>query len=134
MKLYRGIISPTYSPFTPADAKSLKVTWQAILENREQGVFSYPDDLNGEILDAQDLVRLQRQHFTDDKEIAEGYAKLNGGILIEINVPIAEILKYFTIEFQKFAQRKKSFEIVYVIDAAKLHSMAKQWNLSCSSC
>lgn len=133
MKLYRGIKSQDFSMFTPEDSKRLKSTWKAILQSREAGDFSYPEDLNLEILDAADLVRLQRQHFSDNREIARTYAKENGGMLIEIDVPLSEILKNFTIEFQKFAQRKKNFEIVYVIDAEKLFPMAKKWKLKTQS-
>ena len=129
MKLYRGIKSSEYAHFTPEDAKRLKTTWGVILENRAAGDFSYPEDLNLEILDAEDLVRVQRQHFTDVKDIASAYAKKNGGVLIELEVPLEDILKYFTIEFQKFAQRKKNFEIVYVIDASILFRLAKRWKL-----
>lgn len=99
----------------------------------ESGDFTYPDPLNDDILAASKLTRLQRQHFTDNREIAASYAKANDGLLVEIDVPISEILSHFTIEFQKFAQRKRSFEVVYVIDAAKLSSLSKKWKLKARS-
>ena len=107
MKLYRGIKAKEFSHFTPDVAKRLNGTWKAILQKRGSGDLSYPDSLNDDILAASKLVRLQRQHFTDNKEIAASYATANQGLLVEIDVPVADITKHFTLEFQKFAQRKK---------------------------
>ncbi|MGZ3721818.1 MAG: hypothetical protein ACXVA9_02730 [Bdellovibrionales bacterium] len=132
MKLYRGIKADEYAPFSPELSKQLRATWKPILESREDGDFSYPDEINGEILEAAKLTRLQRQHFTDNQAIAESYARENDGLLIELEIPIADVLQYFTIEFQKFAQRKKNFEIVYAIDAENLFSMSKKWKLKAS--
>lgn len=129
MRLYRGIKAKEFAHFTPEVSNRLKSTWKSILQIRESGDFTYPDDLNDEILEASKVTRLQRQHFTDNKEIAEGYAKANHGLLVEIDVPVSDILSHFTIEFQKFAQRRKSFEVVFVIDAAMLSSRSKKWKL-----
>lgn len=129
MKLYRGIKALEFSHFPKNIAAHLKDTWRLVLEQRADGDFSYPEDLNEEILEAYQLTRLQRQHFTDDKEIAAEYADVNNGLLIEIDVPIDAILEHFTIEFQKFAQRRKNFEIVYVVDASTLTSFSKKWKL-----
>jgi hypothetical protein len=129
MKLYRGIKAKEFSHFTPESSQQLNDTWQAILKERARGNLAYPDALNDEILAASKLVRLQRQHFTDNKEIAASYADDNDGLLVEIDVPVSEIISHFTIEFQKFAQRRKNFEVVYVIDAAKLSSLSKKWKM-----
>jgi hypothetical protein len=115
VKLYRGIKAKEFSHFTPEDSDHLRSTWEAVLTERARGDFNFPDDLNDDLLEASKLVRLQRQHFTDNKKIAFSYAKENDGVLIEIDVSVPDVLDHFTIEFQKFAQRRQSFEIVYVI-------------------
>ena len=129
MKLYRGIRAQEFSLFTPAVAAELRSTWKAILAVRANGKFDYPHDKNDRILAASRLVRLQRQHFTDRKAIAVAYAKANGGLLIEIDLPVDQILEHFTIEFQNFTQRKKKFEVVYVVDSGKLSKHSKKWKL-----
>lgn len=129
MKLYRGIKAQEFSLFTPAVAAELRSTWKEVLADRARGKFDYPHHKNDRILTASRLVRLQRQHFTDRKEIALAYAKANGGLLIEIDLPIDQILEHFTIEFQNFTQRKKKFEVVYVVDASKLSVQSKKWKL-----
>jgi len=129
LKLYRGLKAREFSAFTPQIAKELSVTWKNILEIRAKGEFAYPTAINEKILKASRLLRLQRQHFTDQKKIALAYAKANGGTLVEIDVPVAQLLRNFTIEFQNFSQRKKAFEIIYVVDAAKLVKNAKRWKL-----
>jgi hypothetical protein len=129
MKLYRGIKAQGYLPFTPENSEFLKNTWETLISERAQGDFDYPEELNQDILEASKLVRLQRQYFTDNKEIALSYAKDHEGVLIEIDVSVPDILESFTLEFQKFAQRRQSFEIVYGIDAAKLFSFSKKWKL-----
>jgi hypothetical protein len=133
MKLYRGTKAKEFSHFTPDVAAELRNTWDSILTERARGDFGYPDEFNDEILEASRLVRLQRQYFTDDKNIASSYAKENDGTLIEIDLSVADILDHFTIEFQNFAQRKKNFEIVYMVDSSKLYSHAKKWKLKTSS-
>lgn len=129
MKLYRGINAQEFSHFTPEIALVLKNTWRSILETRADGDFRYPEEMNEEILEASRLARLQRQNFTDDKDIAFKYAQAKGGVLIEVDVSIDDIVNNFTIELQKFAQRKKSFEIVYVVDSEILFLSAKKWKL-----
>jgi hypothetical protein len=82
MKLYRGMRAKEFAHFTPEIAASLRATWKEILSDRARGDYTYPDELNAEILEASQLSRLQRQYFTDDKEVALSYAKDQGGILI----------------------------------------------------
>lgn len=133
MKLYRGIKASEFSLFTPEAARELKSTWKEILNDRARGNFRYPARSNEKILQAARLVRLQRQHFTDNKAIALAYAKANGGMLVEIDVPVAQILEKFTIEFQNFSQRKKKFEVVYVVDSSSLAKHSRRWKLKTRS-
>ncbi len=129
MKLYRGIKSREFSHFSTEVASNLQSTWSEILKKRSRGDFSYPNDFNKKILAAAKLVRLQRQHFTDNKDIAARYAKTNNGVLVEVDVPTKEIIDHFTIEFQNFNQRKRAFEIVYVVDSSKLLANSRKWKL-----
>lgn len=129
LKLYRGIKSNEFSHFSPAVSGKLRKAWARILRSRLDGDFRYPDQLNSEILSASRLVRLQRQHFTDNKEIALNYARQNAGLLVEIQVPLSDLLDKFTIEFQNFSMRKKQFEIVYVVDSSVLFKSATKWKL-----
>lgn len=61
--------------------------------------------------------------------IAEGYAKKVGGLLIELNIPIKDILNYFDLEFQNFSRRKKKFELVYRVKGSLLLKNSKKWGL-----
>lgn len=129
IKLYRGLKSNEFSYFTPEVSDKLRQTWARILKSRSKGNFTYPQELNSEILNASKLVRLQRQHFTDNKKIAYNYARQNGGLLVEVEVPISDLLNKFTVEFQNFSNRKKQFEIVYVVDSSVLFKSAIKWKL-----
>lgn len=129
MKLYRGIKSSEFKHFTDDTATELEQTWSSILKLRSQGKLEYPKHLDPEISRAEKLIRLQRQNFTDRREIALDYAKTYGGALIEIDVPLADILKYFRIEFQNFGKRKSRFEVVYVVDAKPLKKFKRKWKL-----
>jgi|GEM_PF-1610611 len=133
MKLYRGIKASEFSLLTPAIAKTLESTWKQILRERSRGNLRYPERHNEKILEAAKLGRLQRQHFTDNREIALAYAKANGGMLVEIDVPVAQVLKNFTLEFQNFSQRKKNFEVVYVVDSSSLSKNSRRWKLKTHS-
>lgn len=129
MKLYRGIKAEEFSFITPALDKKIKSQWRELLELREGKSFAYPHKLNSSILELEKLSRLQRQFFTDKKAVALAYAKTNRGIVVEIDVPINQILRHFTLEFQNFSQRKKNFELVYAVDARVLCKYAKAWQL-----
>lgn len=129
VKLYRGLKSSEFKPYSSDIESDLKNIWGAILIRRSKGDWTFPKDLASGVLRAEKNLRLQRQHFTDRQEIALNYAKANKGVLVEIDVPQKEILSFFRIEFQNFGQRKKKFEIVYVIDAALLHRNRKKWKL-----
>lgn len=133
MKLYRGIRAKEFIHFTPEAVHHLRSTWRKLLKNRASGDFSYPDNLNEEILIAAQLVRLQRQHFTDQKDIAFDYAKANDGLLVEIDAPISDVVEHFNIEFQKFAQRRDKFELVYAVNAEILCSNIKKWKMKVSA-
>lgn len=129
MKLYRGLKSSEFKPYSSEIDNDLKGVWRAILSRRSKGNWSFPEHLAEDVLRAEKLLRLQRQHFTDRKDIALSYAKANKGALVEIEVSQEDILSKFRIEFQNFGRRKKSFEIVYVVDAGILHKQRKKWKL-----
>ena len=133
MKLYRGLKSSEFKHFSEDIASDLRKTWDAILIRRSKGDLSFPKFLNEEISRAEKLLRLQRQHFTDRREVALGYAKANKGALISIDVSQKEILDYFRLEFQNFSKRKTSFEIVYVVDSILLYKNRRKWKLKVDS-
>ncbi len=128
MKLYRGI----KEDFIFLDEKAQeqnKQIWKKILELRSKGDFSYPQETNSEILTLRKQERLALQNFTDNKKIAERYARQEKGFIVEIDVPKKEILSLFRIEFQNFSKRKEKFELVYVVSGENLHKFAKKWKL-----
>lgn len=129
MKLYRGLKSTEFKIFSDDMAFELRKIWNTVLSRRNKGDWSFPFKLDQEILRGEKLLRLQRQHFTDRRDIALAYAKANNGSLIEIDVPKTDILDHFRIEFQSFGKRKENFEIVYVIEADLLNRNRKKWKL-----
>lgn len=52
-----------------------------------------------------------------------------GGTLVSLEVPVAELLKLFALEFQNFGSRKKQLELVYVVNGSVLARRAKAWRL-----
>jgi len=126
MKLYRGIKTREYREKI---SRQYENNWRKILKERAKGNFRYPLELDNTIKDLFKFQPLERQNFTDNKEIAEKYAKEEKGLLIEISVPIKEITKHFTLEFQNYAKRRKVFEIVYVVNGSDLAKNRKKWNL-----
>lgn len=129
MKLYRGLKSSEFKDFSDDIQSSLKKTWTAILKQRSQSDWSFPANLNNEIVRAEKLLRLQRQHFTDRRDIALNYATTNKGSLVEIDIPQSHILKHFRLEFQNFAKRKSNFEVVYVVESSLLQKNRKKWKM-----
>ncbi len=129
MKLYRGLKSVEFKYFSEKVQGELNQTWAKILSRRSKGDWSYPKNLDNEILSTEKLLRLERQHFTDQKSIALNYAKTFNGVIIEIDIPIKDILKNFRVEFQNFGKRKTKFEIVYVVDATLLYRNRKKWKV-----
>ncbi len=132
MKLYRGIKSKNFEIFDSKTEKENLSTWSKILEIRSKNIFKHPDDLDDKILRAEKHGKLIHQYFTDNQSIASSYARSTNGILIEINVPKSDVLKFFKLEFQNFSKRKKSFEVVYVIDSKILSKNSKKWKLKIS--
>ena len=129
MKLYRGIKTTEFLSNSPAERLAIKKLWLQLLQRREKRNFIYPESSNKDLINALHFSRLERQYFTDRKEIAQAYAKSNQGILVEIELPVEEIQKHFRVEFQNFAQRRKSFELVYVVDSPVLEKYSKKWGL-----
>ena len=129
LKLYRGLSAEDFSLISEEVLKENKAVWKSLLENRLLGIFDYPLDLDKPIRNLQKNLRLERQYFTDSREIAEGYAKKVGGILVEISVPLKDVLKHFELEFQNFTQRKTNFEVVYCIRGKVLAEHNEKWKL-----
>lgn len=129
MKLYRGIKNERFEQLSPQLKADVDLMWKKVIAHRAALDFSYPSDLNTEILSLSKLARLSQQHFTDRKDIAASYAKMEGGVVVEIDVPEDEIVKYFRIEFQNFAKRKENFELVYVVQGELLAERSASWKL-----
>ncbi len=129
LKLYRGISAVDFNLATDDVFKENKKVWSSILEHRLNGDFDYPHELDRPITTLHKKLRLEFQYFTDSKAIAEGYAKKVGGLLVELAVPIQDVIKHFDIEFQNFGRRKKQFEIVYCIKGSTLAKYGKRWRL-----
>ncbi len=129
MKLYRGLKSSEYKKFDPQIEEEIKNSWRKILELRAKGEYSYPEVLNEMILKSKKISNLKDQHFTDNQEIAYQYAKKEGGMVIEIQVGVDDILNYFMIEFQNFTKRRELFELVYVVSSKDLLENSSRWNL-----
>jgi hypothetical protein len=129
IKLFRGLSANEFQLASNSLLKQNKRIWASILERRAAGQMDYPTALNESITSLQNNLRLERQYFTDSKKIAETYAKKVGGVLVEIQVPLKDVVSFFDIEFQNFGKRKKNFEIVYCVKAAALLKNRKKWNL-----
>ncbi len=129
MKLYRGLKSEEFREFSNELAAESDALWTAIISRRARGQLSFPVELSSAIRRLERVNRLRKQHFTDHRAIALKYAKLNGGALVEIDVPVSQIVRCFFLEFQNFAKRKKSFEVVYLVDAKVLLQNAAKWRM-----
>lgn len=129
LKLYRGLSSDEFNLATDDVFKENKKVWSSVLENRLNGDFDYPHALDRPITTLHKNLRLEYQYFTDSKVIAEGYARKVSGLLVELSVPLNEVLKHFDIEFQNFGRRKKQFEIVYCVKGSTLAKYGKRWRL-----
>lgn len=129
LKLYRGLSSDEFNLATHEVFRQNKKTWASILAHRVKGHFKYPQQLDRSINALHKNLRLEYQYFTDSKAIAEGYARKVGGLLVELSVPLNEVLKHFDIEFQNFSRRKKQFEIVFCVKGSTLAKYGKRWRL-----
>jgi len=129
IKLYRGMASDVLNLHDRSHFNKQKKFLHWILALRSSGKMQYPDFLDEQVQAFEKLLRTERQHFTDDREIARSYAKKNKGILIEVVVPIHEVVKHFRIEFQNYGKRKKKFELVYVVDGSLLKKNSSRWKL-----
>jgi len=129
LKLYRGLVSTDFELLSEKKFQESRVVWRRILAKRAAGDFGYPQDMEAEIKKLAHIGRLEKQFFTDNKKIARAYAKAAKGQLVEISVSLTDLVKYFRLEFQNFGTRKKNFEIVYVVDAARLAKNRKKWRL-----
>lgn len=129
LKLYRGLSSEEFILATEDVIQQNKKVWAQILDRRIRDTVSYPKELDRSIANLHKNVRLEYQYFTDARAIAEGYARKVGGLLVELSVPLPDVLKHFDIEFQNFGRRKKRFELVYRIKGSVLAAHRKRWKL-----
>lgn len=129
LKLYRGLSSDEFRLATDKLFAQNKKAWSSIIDRRAKNEFKYPQELDRSITALHKNLRLEYQYFTDSRPIAEGYARKVGGLLVELSVPLKDILKYFDIEFQNFGRRKKQFEIVYCVKGSVLAKHGKRWKL-----
>jgi hypothetical protein len=129
LKLYRGLSATEFQAASKKLFAENRKTWRSILEHRVRGDFNFPKELDKAITVLHTKLRFEHQYFTDSKSIAEGYAKKVSGIVVEVSVPLNEVIKYFDIEFQNFGRRKKCFEIVYGVKGSILAKFAKSWGL-----
>ncbi len=132
MKLYRGITSKEYLEHTEEIENRFKDGWRKILEYRNRGDLSYPEELNEIVIELYKTQPITRQYFTDNKEIAEQYIKTEGGLMIEIDVPINEILNHFVIEFQNYSKRRDRFEVTYLVHGKTLLENKDSWKMQIS--
>ena len=98
--------------------KGNKKLWRSILAKWLLGSIGYPLEMDRDLKRLQKNLRLERPYFADSRDMAEGYAKKVKGILMEISVPLKDVLNHFDLEFQNFTQRKFRFEIVYCVRGA----------------
>lgn len=129
MKLYRGITSKEYLEHTEETENRFRDGWRKILEYREAGDLSYPEELNDVVLELYKTQFLTRQCFTDNKAITEKYIRSEGGLIIEIDVPIGDILDYFVVEFQNYSKRRDQFEVTYLVHGAVLLENKNRWKM-----
>ena len=132
MKLYRGITSKEYLEHTEEIENRFKDGWRQILEYRNRGNLSYPEELNDVVIELYKTQSLTRQYFTDNKAITEQYIKTEGGLVIEIDVPINEILNHFVIEFQNYSKRRDRFEVTYLVHGKTLFENKDSWKMQIS--
>lgn len=128
MKLYRGIQSKEYIEHSIELDEQFKTAWRKILTQREIGNFTYPEELNNLIIKLYKNQPLTRQYFTDNVEVAERYLKV-GGLVIELDVPIEDILDNFIIEFQNYSKRKEKFEVTYLTHSKVILENKLKWKM-----
>lgn len=129
IKLYRGLSALEFKGVTSESMAANRRDWNSILKLRARGDHMYPRALDSAIQRLHREGRWERQYFTDSKEIAKSYARKMGGTLLEVSVPVKDILKHFDLEFQNFGRRKKKFEVVYLVKGAILAKRRKAWRL-----
>lgn len=132
MKLYRGITSKEYLEHTEEIENRFKDGWRKILEYRNNGDLSYLEQLNDVIIELYKTQSLTRQYFTDNKNITEQYIRSEGGLIIEIDVPIEDILNNFVIEFQNYSKRRDRFEVTYLVHGKTLSENRDSWKMQIS--
>lgn len=126
IKLYRGLKNGDLKFINQETVAQHAEIWRQILVHRQKST-RYPEHLNEAIIRLHKETRLYRQAFSDYKETAERYAT-GGGILVELKVPINDILRCFELEIQNYDKRRQCFEIVYTIAFSQLVSHMESWH------
>lgn len=133
IKLYRGLQA---NDFTLVDQEMIawqNEAWRKILAHRDK-TSEYPEHLNNLIIQLHKETRLNRQVFTESRSTAKRYiAGKDGGILIELSVPINDILQYFELEIQNYSKRRQCFEVVYTIRSSVLAEFMQAWHCRITS-
>lgn len=129
LKLYRGLSADEFNLASETLVRENRRIWSSIIERRAKGYFEYPHTLDKAITMLHKNLRLEYQHFTDSKSIARNYARKMNGLVIELAVPIKDLLSHFDIEFQNFGRRKKQFEVVYCVKGSVLKKYSRRWRL-----
>lgn len=132
IKLYRGLASDQFQLANRELRKKQNEAWRKILTFRFEKPSEYPAELDSVIRELHGSLRLGRQLFTDSREVAERYAKSVSVVLVEIQVPLDEVIDRFEIEFQNFARRKQPFELVYRASGEVLRKNLKKWKFKIS--
>ena len=131
MKLYRGLRTDVFQAFDSELQARATEFWRDILQDRQRAK-DYPEHLNQKIVRLHKDARLQKQAFSDSRQIATRYIAGHRGGLLEIDVSLAEILQHFELEIQNYAQRRQHFEIVYTVQAEVLQHFMQNWHLQIS--
>ncbi len=127
IKLYRGLKTDSLTIVDQDMASRHAVLWHKILTHR-QGSTKYPTDLDNSIAKLHEETRLYRQVFSDCRATAERYLNdSDDGVIVELEVPISELIRHFELEIQNYSKRKQHFEIVYTVRSAVLADHMQSW-------
>lgn len=128
IKLYRGLKSKDFVDFSENDITEYYKDFDEILQRRAEQDFSYPKHLDSTIRSLKKREKFLFQQFSDNGEIATTYES-GDGCLVTLRVPLADIEKYFIVNFQNFPRRREKFELVYLVKMADLVEHQKEWGL-----
>jgi hypothetical protein len=128
LKLFRGLKSKDFIDFNQYDITEYYKDFDEILQKRADGDLSYPHHLDSTILSLKKREKFLFQQFSDDPQVASTYQS-GEGCLVTVDVPLADIKKYFIVNFQNFPNRKEKFELVYLVKMDDLVEFRGKWML-----